>query len=96
MQGHAASNITPVIAANRIGLEQVTPCPENGMQKSALQFYGSSFLTTETGAIAAQADRTSEAVLLHTYDLDAIAQAKLDWGLFRDRRPHCYGAITTE
>ena len=94
MQGHAAANITPVIAANRIGLERVTPCPENGMQESALCFYGSSFLTTETGAVAVQAPRDAEAVILHTYDLDAIAQAKLDWGLFRDRRPHCYGAIT--
>ena len=94
MQGHAAANITPVIAANRIGIERVTPCPENGMQESALCFYGSSFLTTETGAIAAQAPRDAEAIVLHTYDLDEIAQAKLDWGLFRDRRPHCYGAIT--
>ena len=94
MQGHAAANITPVIAANRIGTEHVTPCPENGMQESALCFYGSSFLTTETGAIAAQADRTHEAVIIQSYDLDAIAQAKLDWGLFRDRRPHCYGALT--
>lgn len=96
MQGHAACNLTPVIAANRIGLERVTPCAENGMQESALNFYGSSFLTTETGIIAAQADRTSEAIVMHSYDLDAIAQAKLDWGLFRDRRPHCYGAISAE
>ncbi|MBQ8920766.1 MAG: N-carbamoylputrescine amidase [Oscillospiraceae bacterium] len=94
MQGHAAGNLTPVIAANRVGLERVTPCPENGMQESALQFYGSSFLTTETGAIAAQASRSDETVLLHTYDLDKIAQEKLDWGLFRDRRPECYGDIT--
>ena len=94
MQGHAACNLTPVIAANRIGLECVSPCAENGMQSSALQFYGSSFLTMETGAIAEQADRQTEAVLLHTYDLDKIAQEKLDWGLFRDRRPHCYGDIT--
>ena len=94
MQGHAACNITPVIAANRIGLERVTPCAENGMQESALRFYGSSFLTTETGAIAAQASRDTEAVLLQTYDLDAIMQAKLDWGLFRDRRPDCYTDIT--
>ena len=42
-----------------------------------------------------QAPRDAEAVILQTYDLDAIAQAKLDWGLFRDRRPHCYTAITS-
>ncbi|HAG13665.1 MAG TPA: N-carbamoylputrescine amidase [Ruminococcus sp.] len=96
MQGHAACNMTPVIAANRIGLEQVTPCAENGMQESALRFYGSSFLTDETGALAVQASRDTEQILLHTYNLDDIAQAKLDWGLFRDRRPHCYGAITAD
>ncbi len=96
MQGHSACNLTPVVAANRIGTERVLPCPENGMQESALTFYGSSFLTTETGAVAKQASRTEETVLLHTYDLDAIAREKLEWGLFRDRRPSCYGDITAE
>ena len=96
MQGHAACNLTPVIAANRVGTETVSPCAENGMQQSALRFYGSSFLTDATGQLAAQADRQSEVILLHTYDLDEIAQQKLDWGLFRDRRPHCYTDITRE
>lgn len=96
MQGHAASNIVPVIAANRIGLETVEPCEENGMQSSALRFYGTSFMTTQTGAIAEQAGRDTETVLTHSYDLDAIAQHRLDWGLYRDRRPHCYGKITEE
>ena len=54
MQGHAASNLIPVIAANRIGEETVEPCPENGMQKSALNFYGSSFITDNTGALCAE------------------------------------------
>ena len=49
MQGHAASNLVPVVAANRIGLEKVTPCSENGNQSSSLSFYGSSFITDETG-----------------------------------------------
>lgn len=45
MQGHAAANLMPVVAANRIGEETVEPCEENGGQRSALVFYGSSFLT---------------------------------------------------
>ncbi|MBR5372196.1 MAG: N-carbamoylputrescine amidase [Oscillospiraceae bacterium] len=94
MQGHAACNITPVIAANRIGLEEVMPCPENGGQRSALKFYGSSFIANTTGQIVQQADRVSECVIAHTFDLDAAARDKLDWGLFRDRRPHCYTPIT--
>ena len=93
MQGHAAANVTPVAAANRYGLETVTPCPENGGQSSALNFYGSSFLTDETGAVLKQAAREGDAVLSAAYDFAAIREARLSWGLFRDRRPECYGAI---
>ena len=94
MQGHAAANIVPVIAANRYGLEEVYPCPENGNQSSGLQFYGSSFLTDETGAVLTQSERDQDAVLTAVYDLDAIAQARLEWGLFRDRRPECYTVLS--
>ena len=93
MQGHAAANVVPVVAANRYGTEVVTPCRENGGQQSALRFYGTSFLTDETGAVLAQAGRDEDAVLTASYDFAAIRQARLEWGLFRDRRPECYGAI---
>ena len=90
MQGHAAANVLPVAAANRVGEEKVLPCAENGNQFSALTFYGSSFLTDETGEIVASADRESEGVLYAEYDFEQIKQARLSWGLFRDRRPECY------
>ncbi|HQQ40408.1 MAG TPA: N-carbamoylputrescine amidase [Clostridia bacterium] len=90
MQGHAAANILPVAAANRVGEEKVLPCAENGNQSSALTFYGSSFLTDETGEIVASADRESEGVLYAEYDFEQIKQARLSWGLFRDRRAECY------
>ena len=93
MQGHAGSNLMPVIAANRIGLEEVKPCKENGGQESSLNFYGSSFMTDETGAILEDGSRDKEEVLIHTYDLDEIAVNRLSWGIFRDRRPDCYGDI---
>jgi N-carbamoylputrescine amidase len=93
MQGHAGSNLMPVIAANRIGLEEVKPCKENGGQESSLNFYGSSFMTDETGAILEDASRDKEQELIHTYDLDEIAENRLSWGIFRDRRPECYGDI---
>lgn len=93
MQGHAAANIMPVIAANRIGTESVFPCTENGGQMSSLCFYGTSFMTDATGAIVAEAGRTEESVLLHTYDLTELAAERLNWGLFRDRRPQCYSDI---
>lgn len=90
MQGHAAANLMPVLAANRFGTESVTPCAENGGQTSSLCFYGSSFLTDATGAVVEQAPRTGETVLTATYDLDALAADRLSWGLFRDRRPDRY------
>ena len=93
MQGHAGSNLMPVIAANRIGLEEVKPCKENGGQESSLQFYGSSFMTDETGEILEDASKDSEEILIHTYDLDEIANNRLSWGIFRDRRPECYWDI---
>lgn len=94
MQGHAAANLMPVIAANRIGKESVEPCEENGGQKSSLNFYGSSFMTDETGEILQSASRDREEILTETYDLDELAAKRLEWGLFRDRRPECYGEIS--
>ena len=93
MQGHAGSNLVPVMAANRIGVERVEPCSENGGQSSSLSFYGSSFITDNTGAIIAEANRTDEQVLTASFDLNQYAKDRLSWGLFRDRRPEMYGDI---
>lgn len=93
MQGHAACNVMPVVAANRIGEEKVTPSEANNQQSSALIFYGSSFITDETGEILQAADRTSEGVLVQEFDLDAIRDMRSSWGLFRDRRPEMYSDI---
>ena len=93
MQGHAAANLVPVIAANRIGTETVTPDSENQQQSSSLTFYGSSFIADITGALVECADRTSDTVLLHTFDLDELRDMRLSWGVFRDRRPEMYGRI---
>ena len=94
MQGHAGANLMPVIAANRIGTEEVWPCGENGGQKSALTFYGSSFMTEETGELVKDASRDREEILVFTYDLKEIEKNRLSWGLFRDRRPEMYGTVT--
>ena len=94
MQGHAAANVVPVIAANRYGLEAVEPCDENGGQKSALRFYGSSFITDETGELIIQAERSGDCVITAKLDLEQADKARLEWGLFRDRRPECYVIIS--
>ena len=94
MQGHAAANILPIAAANRVGEERVLPCPENGGQTSALTFYGSSFLTDETGEIVSQANRDEECVIRAEYDFSDIRTERINWGLFRDRRPECYEILS--
>ena len=87
MQGHAAANIMPVIASNRIGHE---------VQKdSEMTFYGSSFIADETGGLVAEADRETEGVITAEFDLDAIAQKRREWGVFRDRRPEMHGTLLT-
>ncbi|MDT3843552.1 MAG: N-carbamoylputrescine amidase [Bacillota bacterium] len=91
MQGHSGSNLMPVAAANRIGLERVTPCPENNMQDSSLRFYGSSFITDQTGAIIRDGSRDKEEVLTASYDLDELEDFRMSWGVFRDRRPEYDG-----
>lgn len=93
MQGHAAANLMPVIAANRIGTEVVEPNTENAGQRSLLTFYGSSFLTDEVGELKKTASRDQEEILIEEYDLDDLAAKRLEWGLFRDRRPEMYGII---
>lgn len=95
MQGHSAANLMPLIAANRIGTEAVSPSQANGGQNSQLKFYGSSFMTDAKGDIIENADRESEQILLHSYDLDSIADDRLSWGLFRDRRPEAYSIISS-
>ena len=94
MQGHAAANLVPVVAANRIGTETVKPDSENQNQSSALTFYGSSFIADNTGALLECADRASDCVLTHSFDLDELRDMRLSWGVFRDRRPEMYGKIT--
>lgn len=90
MIGHSAANIIPVVAANRIGLEKVTPCKENNNQESELLFYGSSFMTDQWGALVASAGRDTEEILYAEYDFEANKEDRLSWGVFRDRRPEMY------
>ena len=88
MRGHAGANMVPVVAANRIGHE-VTG-------EVSMTFYGSSFICDHLGALAAAADRTSEQVLLQSFDLDDCRAYRQTWGCFRDRRPDLYGALLSQ
>ena len=89
MRGHAAANQVPVIASNRIGTETAQH------RDLELTFFGSSFICDERGELIEQADRSSEGILVHTFDLDHVRTMRKAWGLFRDRRPEHYGVLNT-
>lgn len=87
-QGHAAANIMPVIASNRVGDEVI--------DDTSIGFYGSSFMTDETGAMVEVMDRTETGFRCAQYDFSAISAMREEWGLFRDRRPSQYSALLTK
>ncbi len=79
MQGHAVSNVIPVVASNRIGAEA-----------SGQKFYGSSFIADHRGDLVQKFERTEEGVLVHEFDLDFLDRHRAAWGFFRDRRTEFY------
>ena len=85
MQGHAAANMTPIIASNRIGKEIA--------DKTEMNFYGHSFISDETGEIKCECNDESEGIILHSFNIDEIRISRASWGLFRDRRPELYDKI---
>jgi N-carbamoylputrescine amidase len=90
-QGHAAANVMPLVAANRIGVERSTQNPEGNW----LRFYGSSFIADHLGAKVAEAPEDQEAVITATFDLAEIRAYRENWGIYRDRRPDLYGPVRT-
>jgi N-carbamoylputrescine amidase len=90
-QGHAAANLTPLIASNRYGLERSFQDPDGLF----IRFYGSSFIADATGAKVAEAGEEGDAVLTATFDLEALAQLRNNWFVFRDRRPDLYGNLVS-
>ncbi len=82
MQGHAVSNAVPVIASNRIGLEN-----NDGAEQ---RFYGHSFIADHRGDLVEKFGPSEEGVLLHSFDLGMIESYRADWGFFRDRRSDLY------
>ena len=84
MLGHAVSNCMPVIAANRIGMED------------GQRFYGNSFIADEWGDFTAEFGAQESGVLISTIDLARAATHRAGMGFFRDRRPQLYGRIAQD
>lgn len=87
MLGHAAANLIPVVASNRVGVEED--------EDSKITFYGSSFIAGPQGNKVVEAGRAEETVLVAEFDLDQLEIQRLEWGIFRDRRPELYKIITS-
>jgi N-carbamoylputrescine amidase len=87
MQGHAAANVVPVVASNRIGVEQGESC--------SIRFFGSSFICDHRGQMLLTADEDEPGTLVHELDLQGATDYRLQWNLFRDRRPEMYRGIMT-
>ena len=87
MQGHAAANIVPVVASNRIGSETVKD-QTNG-------FYGKSFICDRTGNIISEASKDKEEIIIAEIDIEENHLFRRNWGLFRDRRVDLYKELLT-
>ncbi len=85
MQGHAAANVMPLVASNRIGVERG--------QKYEMTFYGSSFIADATGGKVAEADRDDRGRAHGDVRPRPLRAQRHAWGVFRDRRPELYCPI---
>lgn len=82
MKGHAAANIMPVLASNRVGIEKA--------KNSSMKFFGSSFISNQHGEFVSEMNREEEGVRVAEFDLKAIEEERYSWGVFRDRRVDLY------
>lgn len=84
MVGHAVANVMPVIAANRVGIED------------GQAFYGTSFITDEWGDVLADMDDAQTGFIIATLDLARAARNRAGMGFFRDRRPELYRRLVED
>lgn len=85
MKGHAAANIMPLLASNRVGIEKV--------KNSSMKFFGSSFISDQHGDFVKEMNREEEGMRVAEFDLKAIAEERYSWGVYRDRRTDLYSPL---
>jgi N-carbamoylputrescine amidase len=84
MIGHAVSNVVPVVAANRIGMEH------------GQRFYGHSFICDERGDMLAEFGASETGVITASLDLEQARRHRAAFGFFRDRRPELYKRLAED
>lgn len=85
MKGHAAANIMPLLASNRVGVEEA--------KNSSMKFFGSSFISDQHGDFVKEMNREEEGMRVAEFDLKAIAEERYSWGVYRDRRTDLYSPL---
>ncbi|MXN73157.1 N-carbamoylputrescine amidase [Burkholderia sp. 4701] len=84
--GHAAANMMPLVASNRIGVEW--------RGTSRIEFFGQSFIANQRGEVVQELSADREGYAVQEFDLEALRLQRASWGLFRDRRPGKYDELT--
>ena len=86
-RAHAIANGLPLVACNRIGLEQ------DAFTSQRQQFWGHSFICGPQGEILAQAG-VDEAIVSAELDLRHSETVRRTWPFLRDRRVDAYADLT--
>ena len=84
MIGHAVSNVVPVVAANRTGVEE------------GQRFYGNSFIADQRGDIVDELATDVHGHVIASFDLAEVRANRASFGFFRDRRPDLYGRLAED
>lgn len=89
MRGHAVANGLPVVAVNRVGLEN-----DPSRQTNGIQFWGTSFVCGPQGEIYYEASSDEEESVIVSIDMHRAEQVRRWWPFLRDRRIEEYHKIT--
>lgn len=87
-RGHAVANGLPVVAVNRVGLEQ-----DPSHHTKGIQFWGSSFVAGPQGELFYQASDQEEESLVVDIDMGHSEQVRRWWPFLRDRRIDQYTGL---
>jgi len=85
MIGHAAANQIPIVASNRVGIENE--------KDITIKFYGNSLIIDHVGDVVSQMNEEEEGLRSHDFNIEEIRNFRQSWGNFRDRRPDLYKKI---
>jgi N-carbamoylputrescine amidase len=85
MIGHAAANQIPIVASNRVGIENE--------KDITIKFYGNSLIIDHVGDVISQMNEEEEGLRSHDFNIEEIRNFRQSWGNFRDRRPDLYKKI---